>query len=347
MSEPAPSIEQRIAAHLQASEAEPERPEREAPEREAPRRAEPEAHDEPQDNAAVSEDAPQEEEAEYLEIGDITQLAEHLGVDPAEVYNIAVPYTKGGEKHEFTLGEIKDKLQDFQDAIAAREQAESTYAKYAQAEAAMQEQMHAQAHQAAMILQQAEQALLADMQAINWQQLERDNPGEWARLSEQFRRKQGQLRQIGQQAAQQYEKQRKDNAEHVANMRQETLQREQQRLLRTIPEWRNDEVANTERKQLTEYLRGVGYTADELSNAFDHRPIVLARKAMLFDRLQKDGGVALKKVVKLPKKIVKPGSRPTSREQQHDRERAVATEHRKNPKSMDAAAARIKLRLGR
>jgi len=290
-----------------------------------------------------------DDDAESIEIADITGLAEYLGVDAADVYNIAVPYTKDGERHEFTLGEIKDKLGDFQETLAMREQADATYQRYQQAETQIKEALEQQSYMAASILQQAEQALLADMQGINWAALERTNPGERARLSEQARRRQAEIRQIGHQAAQQFEQQKTQVTEQLQKIKQEKLMREQSATLRAIPEWRDEAKANTERRQLAEYMQKTGFTADEINGIDDHRQLLLARKAWMYDQLKDSGSVASKKVVKLAKKIVKPGARRTAAEQSADQSRGLIQAHRSNPKSMEAAAARIaqKLKLGR
>lgn len=333
------SIEDRIGALLDA-ETDPPR-EEEAPE--AAPETEPEA-EAPEDGAQA--EAPQDE-PEEIEIGDITDLANHLGVDPADLYNIAVPFTKDGERHEFSLGEVKDRYQDMVEAKAAKEQAETLANQYREVESKLRENLEANAQQYQSFLQAAQQTMLAEMQGVDWAKLERENPGEWARLSEQYRQKQMRLRDMEQQAQQAFQEQKKQYQSHLEGLREEQLSRERTALLRAIPEWRKDEIADTERKALVEYMRdSLGYKPEEINNVYDHRAIVLARKAMMYDEMVKKGDVAKKKVVKLAKKVVKPGQRQTAREAGQDRERAAVKAHRSNPKSMDAAALRIQQRLG-
>ena len=304
------------------------------------------AEGEPGGEASESEAEASEDDVEELEIGDIAGLAEHIGVDPADLYdNIAVPYTINGEREELTLGQIKDRLQDYHEAIAVREQAQQTLDRYGQAEQQLNQALEANTQQFQSMMQAMQQTMLADMQNINWAELEKTNPGEWARQAEMFRQRQGRMQQIAAQAHQDFQQRQAQLKEQQGAMQDEHLQREQQRLLRAIPEWRDDKVATAERGRLVEYMRDSGFSADEMAAVSDHRALVLARKAMLYDQMQKNGDVAKKKVVKLAKKVVKPGARQTSREQQHDREQQLVSNHRKNPKSIDAAAARIRARI--
>jgi hypothetical protein len=349
MSEPAASIEERISAVLGAEESTPDAPPEAPPEaREEVVEAPPEAAEQVEEVPQGDEntEAPESDEGDTLP-AELEAFAEAINADPSELYNIVIPYTKNGERHEFTLGELKDKAQDFEEANSIREQADSALAQYNQRLAEIDRHFEEQVTTTANYLQHAEQMLLAEMQAINWQQLEQQNPGEWARLSETFRRKQGELQRMKNEAGQVFQAQQRQNAEIKQRQQQELLQREQAATLRAIPEWRDQQTAESERSQLVEYMRENGFTADEINSVTDHRVLVALRKAWMLDKNVKTGDVAKKKVVKIAKKVVKPGGRQTAREAQHDRERAVTQAHRENPKSMDAAARRIQLRLGR
>ena len=359
MSVPAQSIEERISAHLGAEDGPTEAPQQEAPEavaetpETAPVETSAEAPAEAQETEETTVEAPAEEAAqdavEYIPIKELSDLAEHIQVDVGDLYNIEIPYGHlvDGQRKTFTLGDVKDKLPEFEASIAAREQAEATYNRYYEAESQVNQIIEQQAQQAATVLEAAQQTLMQEAAEINWQQLQMENPGEWAKQSEKFRQKQAKLHQIGQQAAQQIQSQKAAFEQQSNAMKEEKLQREQQALLRAIPEWRNEETATSERTALTEYMREAGFTADELNNVDDHRALVLARKAMMYDQIKANGDVAQKKVVKIAKKIVKPGARQTAKEAAQGREEAVRKNHLANPKSVDAAADRIQLRIGR
>lgn len=357
MAEQAQSIEDRISAVLNppqevaepAPEAAPEVTENVAPEtglveqeKDWPQE---QAEETPAEQTSTGEESIDGPEEEVIEIGDISDLAEHLGVDASELYNIAIPYTKDGERHEFSLGQIKDQLQDWQDTLAKRDQIQTELQTYQESSQQAQTLLNQQAEFLNTYVQRAHESLLKEMQGINWDELHAKNPGEWARQSEMFRRKGMELQQMQAQAMQELREKQQTLHQQQMKMQQDLLLREQREMLRAIPEWRDDKVADTERTALVEYMRDSGYRAEEINGVTDHRALVLARKAMLFDRMKKDGDVAKKKVVKLQKKVVKPGSRQSSAEASQNRERQVVKAHRANPKSIDAAAARIQMRV--
>lgn len=363
MSELAQSIEERISQRLNPQPAEPaaaEPQDRAAPPaepRDAPadtasgllgEAVEPDApaESEPVEPAATSDaDAPADDD--YVEIREFGQLAEYLQADAADLYNIEIPYTKDGERRAFTIGEIKDQLETWQDTIAARDQIQTQLSQYQQSlresqDALAQQQEFIQEH-----LQAVHAALLQDMQAVDWDRLHRENPGEWARQSELFRRKDQELRAAHARAAQALGQRREELTARQQKLQEELLQREHREVMRAIPEWRDAKVADTEKAAMAEYLAGRGFTADEINGLTDHRVLLLARDAMQKQKLVSDGEAAKKRVVKLATKVLKPGARQAASDAERGRERAVIKAHRDNPKSPDAAADRIALRLNR
>lgn len=60
--------------------------------------------------------------------------------------------------------------------------------------------------------------------------------------------------------------------------------------------------------KLTQYLRVQGFADEDIAGAADHRLIMMARKAMMFDNLATKADVSKKKVIKIPKTL-KPGVR--------------------------------------
>lgn len=362
MAETAPSIEERISAVLNpeapqdAQEVPQETPQEEQSglldeqgdwpqeQEETPQ----EAVEEDSDQQASDQQASGEEsDEEFIEIdGDINKFAEQIGVDVADLYeHLSIPYTKDGERHEFTLSQIKDSLSDWQDTIAKRDQIQTELSQYQQSREQAQTLLQQQAEFLNTYVQRAHESLLKEMQGINWDQLHQQNPGEWARQSEMFRRKGAELQQMQAQAMQELQQKSQELHESQMKMQQDLLQREQRELLRAIPEWRDDKVADTERAALVEYMRDNGFKAEEINGITDHRALVLARKAMQFDRMKQSGDVAKKKVMKLQKRALKPGAKQNAAEAQRNRERQVVKNHRANPKSIDAAAARIQMRV--
>lgn len=79
----------------------------------------------------------------------------------------------------------------------------------------------------------------------------------------------------------------------------ELIRQEQEKLKQAIPDWIDTEKMTSETNKLTSLLRSSGFTDSEISSFSDHRLIVLARKAMLYDAIN-SGDVDSKKVKKAP-----------------------------------------------
>jgi hypothetical protein len=83
----------------------------------------------------------------------------------------------------------------------------------------------------------------------------------------------------------------------------EYVQTESARLVEALPEWKDKKIAETEQREVAEYLISQGYDPSELSELYDHRALVLARKAWLYDKRAN-----LKPTTGKPSLTVKPGA---------------------------------------
>ena len=63
--------------------------------------------------------------------------------------------------------------------------------------------------------------------------------------------------------------------------------------------------------QVVNYLQSIGFTNEEISQAGDHRLILLARDAMLYRNQSETVETTRKKIAKIPK-VVKPGTQKTA-----------------------------------
>jgi hypothetical protein len=97
------------------------------------------------------------------------------------------------------------------------------------------------------------------------------------------------------------------NQQHFQQVQQQSLAHARDRLLEAMPEWKKPEVAKREQRQVADYLRTIGYADAEISQAADPRAIVMAKKAMLYDRLQESRPSIQQRVSAAPK-MVRPGS---------------------------------------
>lgn len=153
-----------------------------------------------------------------------------------------------------------------------------------------------------------------------------------------------------QRQVQQVEKAHADNARQLAAVQQSnqaaTVAREAEAMAAAIPEWADPKVAQEEKGQLVQYLVGkVGYTREEVAQAIDHRAVVIARKAMLFDKVMGSQGrkTLQEKIASVPPKSPQKPGRGGSVAASKQSQRIQAL---KKSGSVDDAAAIFSAMLG-
>lgn len=122
---------------------------------------------------------------------------------------------------------------------------------------------------------------------------------------ERFVQYQAKLQQLSQiQHAMTIEQEKIKSAEDAKNL--EFAKSEFQKLAEVIPEFSKEETRETKAKEIRGYLKSYGFEDADVSSIVDHRMLVIANKAALFDKLQAQKTEVTKKVVDLPK-VQKPG----------------------------------------
>lgn len=337
-----PSVTDRLSNWLDTQDAPPPEPVAQKP---VPQAEEYDDAPEPVAAPEVAQDAPEpvaESEDEAVEIATLQDLAQHLNVDVADLYNIRLPVTGPEGRQEISLGEWKDGYQEV--AKVRKIEAEITQQRqqFEQERAQVQELLYRQAVETQALLESAEKSLLEDFSRIDWNQLRATNPAEWAARQTEYQNRQRQIQDAKAAAARRYHELNEQQAqEHQARM-SHLVQRESQLLLERIPEWRDDARASAEKAALRQYLMGAGYSSDDVSSVVDSRAVALARKAMLFDQMQSKAAAKKAAVVKIGKKVLKPSSRDAATPQAENIQR-LRTQLRKSGSHKDAAALISKL----
>ena len=114
-------------------------------------------------------------------------------------------------------------------------------------------------------------------------------------------------------------------------------------MLNRLPQWRDDDIRDSERKQIITYAKSVvGFSDQEIANATDARAIELLYKAWQWDNLQKKKPAAKKKAGKAPR-MAKAGQ-PKTKAQVASRQRQQANQRLTREKSVEAA---VDLLMGR
>ena len=89
---------------------------------------------------------------------------------------------------------------------------------------------------------------------------------------------------------------------------QRYVAQERELLLTALPEWKDAEVQRKEQQRLIDYGTGIGFSEDQLAGLYDHKAVMLLRKAMLYDEAQEKGRAAVKDKA-VTTHVLKPGAK--------------------------------------
>lgn len=120
-------------------------------------------------------------------------------------------------------------------------------------------------------------------QQPDWERLRREDPIEYAAQWAEFQQRQ--QRQYAMQQRLQFEQTKAQQAEQARL--QQTLAQEADLLVEAVPEWRDEKIAAKEKAGMAEFARGIGFNEQELSSIYDHRTVLVLRKAYLYDQMQR------------------------------------------------------------
>ena len=88
---------------------------------------------------------------------------------------------------------------------------------------------------------------------------------------------------------------------------EEYLLQQKDALLAALPEWKDPKKAKAEKALVVESAKAAGFSEDDLKNVYDHRLVLLLRKAGLYDQMMsKRQGI--KPVVSNGPRPAKPGA---------------------------------------
>lgn len=144
---------------------------------------------------------------------------------------------------------------------------------------------------------------LKQYQGIDWNALVDSDPIQAMKLDRQYRELQNEYSQ----KVAEINATQQQVTERQQVFTQELLAREKQSLLEALPEWRDTAKATAERTEIKASLQKAGFTEAEISGLSDHRSVVIARKAMLYDQLMSKKPEVQKRVTEAPKPV-KPGA---------------------------------------
>ena len=241
-----------------------------------------------------------------------------------------VPVVVNGKTIEVPLSEV---LASYQKDKAASEKFEAAASLRKTADAEIVKAQQERATYAATLEKigtQLEVALEND-KAVKWDELLQNDPVEYLKQQRLAQERQAQLHQVNQHRAALAQQQQAEQQEAYKAY----VQAQSQELLAKLPAWKDEAKAKAERESLKTYLKKEGYDDESLNGITDHRAVILARKAMLYDQMLEKASAATKKVVNLPAKVERPG---VSDSNQLDKRSAAYNRLSKSGKVEDAAA---------
>ena len=163
--------------------------------------------------------------------------------------------------------------------------------------------VRAEREQYAQLLGALQTQLQSSEPQVDLERLYHEDPIEWVRQKEVMRERQeklGAIQSEQQRLSQvaQYEQQRAMEAQFAS---------QQEALLAALPEWKDSKRAKAEKALVIESAKAAGFSDEDLKSVYDHRLVLLLRKAALFDQMvSKRQGI--KPVVNNGPRTAKPGA---------------------------------------
>ncbi len=248
------------------------------------------------DQEAASDDESEEEES----LAQLLGLSDDL-LDVDEDGNISIRTKINGKEGKAKLEEL---VKGYQFNQANNEKAQTLAAERKAFEEA-QAQANARVEQT---IQQAEglahmwvQELMGEYQNVNWDELRRLDPGEFAAKQAEFQQRQQKLQQAGQYMAQYKEQLMAEDKAKTNEARAKRLEEQRNIMLENNPSWRDDAVFDKEMGALRSFVQSqYGFTEDDTKAVSDARLIELIKDAAAF-RMGKS--IAQKKAKPVPPKM--------------------------------------------
>jgi hypothetical protein len=179
------------------------------------------------------------------------------------------------------------------------------------------------------------QQQLAHFGGIDWDRLSAENPALFAQAKPLFDSLTGQVQRAEAERLQLLQQERQRQLEAV-QAHQNHIAEQKRALIAKHPELADPVKGREETATLARYLVDAGYRQQELSRLVDHRDFILARKAMLYDRLMANKDKVKETLAALPR-VQKPGTARDSRSGGAERRAALMSRLARSGRTEDAA----------
>ena len=243
-----------------------------------------------EDDSGV-EDAPEEETSEE-QSGEEEESEEQ---EQPQTFTVKVD----GKEVAVTLDELQKGYSRTQDYTRKTQQIAEVRKQVEQETQAVR----AEREQYAQLLGALQAQLQSSEPQVDLDRLYNEDPIEWVRQKEVLRDRQEKAYAI--QAEQQRLLQLSQQEQQQSI--QQHLESQKDALLAALPEWKDPKKAKLEKAMLIESAKSAGFSDEDLKSVYDHRLVLLLRKAALFDQMvSKRQGI--KPVVNNGPRPAKPGA---------------------------------------
>jgi hypothetical protein len=179
------------------------------------------------------------------------------------------------------------------------------------------------------------QQQLAQFKDVDWQGLSTENPELFAQAKPLFDSLTSQLQQAEVERLH-LEQEERERQLRGLQAHQDHVLEQKQALIAKYPDLADPVKGRQESAALTRYLTESGYREQELSRLVDHRDFILARKAMLYDRLMASRDKVKETVAALPR-VQKPGTGRVIRSGSGERRATLMNRLARSGRTEDAA----------
>ena len=231
-----------------------------------------------------AEESPDESEELELDSEDVQDEEEDEDLDEVESDVQMFKVRADGEELDVSLDELISGYSR-QSSFTKKSQSLAEDRKSFENEIAEARQLRSQAIEALESAKTA-QPQVAQKDSQYWQDLKDSDPMQFMLERDELREAQMQDQMREQQISQ---LKAQENAEQQANL-EKYIASQRDNLSTLIPEWSDEKIAKAERKAIVEYGKNIGFTDQELNEAYDSRAVATMRKAMLYDKLAKKRG---------------------------------------------------------
>jgi len=243
-----------------------------------------------EDDSGV-EDAPEEETSEE-QSGEDEEPEEQ---EQPQTFSVKID----GKEVSVTLDELQKGYSRTQDYTRKTQQIAEVRKQVEQETQAVR----AEREQYAQLLGALQAQLQSSEPQVDLDRLYHEDPIEWVRQKEVLRDRQEKAYAIQAEQQRLYQLSQQEQQQSI----QQHLESQKDALLAALPEWKDPKKAKLEKAMLIESAKSAGFSDEDLKSVYDHRLVLLLRKAALFDQMvSKRQGI--KPVVNNGPRPAKPGA---------------------------------------